>query len=237
VGEIRAWYENGPAAGSGNWVQALLNGYRKQCGAMAELPGPEDAAWADLPPRSPAAVLCRWHDDLTVLSVQRDAGGVEVTLRDCPPDQPAGVALPPLECLPRGPEDLQLGHMREQVLRRFNAGSASARSDGSVALTPLKAGAYDGYLVWFDQDRVARIVARHTQDGAAQGPADMGRVLMQTWGREGQSLGWVRRQDVLPNGLLHGLGWHDDRTRIRLSWQENNDGTARAYTEWKTLAP
>lgn len=230
VTEVRARYADGPAG----TAQGLLSVYRKNGGMTAEQPGSWVGVWSDLPPRKPAATLSRWSDDATQLSLQRDSGGVEVTLRDGLIES----ASPPLEYLPRGPEGVSLGDMREAVLRRFNVGTTSNRPDGSVALSPPKAGQYDGYLAWFDKDRVVKIVARHSKEGAgSQRPSEMPQLLMKEWGRNGQALGWPRRQDLLNDGALHSLGWNDDRTRVRLFWQENNDGRARAYTEWKELSP
>lgn len=229
--EVRARYEDGPAGG----VQALLNAIRKRAGAPWEQAAPWGAFWGDLPPRKPAATQYAWQDDLTRLTLQRDAGGAEAVLTDHPLGQPTPMPPRPLEYLARGPDGVSLGEMRGE-LRRWEIAPSSARPDGSVALTPAKAGPYDGILVWFDKDRVARIVARHTADGSSPTrAADMSHALKQSWAREGPQLGWPRRQDANAEGLLQSLGWHDDRTRVRLSWQEGSDGTPRLFTEWKSI--
>ena len=237
LAEVRARYEDGPASAGGAWFAAVLNAFRKSGGAAQEQPGSWGAVWSDLPPRKPVPLAYRWQDDVTALTVQRDASGAEVALRDCPLPHPTGLPLPPLEYLPRGPEGVALGDMREGLLRRWP--NHQPQADGSVALVPAKAGPYDGILVWFDKGRVVRIAARHSlQNGASPGrPAEAAKALLQEWASAAPQLGWPRRQELAGEGLLQGLSWHDDRTRVRLFWQESNDGTARVFTEWKDVAP
>jgi hypothetical protein len=234
VGEIQARYEDG-ANTNGDWVQGMLNAFRKQGGAPAEQSRSSDNVWSDVQPGKPAPVTYTWHDDITRLMLRRDAGGAEVIVRDCPPEHPAGVPLPPLATLPRGPNGVRLGETREELLNRWN-GESSLRPDGSVELVPTKAGPYDGVLVWFDKDRAVRIVARHAPEGASPlRPADAARSLLQTWGKEGPTLGWPTHRDNGPDNLLQNVGWDDDPTRILIFRQDANDGTARLFTEWKEL--
>jgi len=58
---------------------------------------------------------------------------------------------------------------------------------------------------------------------------------MQVWGRELRNLGWPRRQDLTDEQVLQSLGFDDDRTRIRIFWQEADDGPGRVFMEWKAL--
>lgn len=223
VAEVRGRYE-------GAGVGTLFNSLKKQGGLPRELPASWTVVWSDLPAQKPAAVRSRWQDDATVLTFERDPAGAEMTLRDCPPEHPAGLPLPPLQYLPRGPEGVTLGEMRDGLLRR---GNVTPREDGSVSLVPARPGTYDAVLVWFDKGRVTRIVARHSLEGGS--PAELGQALLQAAGRESGALGWPDRHDVGPDQVPQGIGWNDDRTRVRLFWQQ--DGSGRLYTEWKELAP
>jgi hypothetical protein len=65
----------------------------------------------------------------------------------------------------------------------------------------------------------------------------MGQAVTEAWGREARNLGWPQRRDVLSGEVLQGLGWHDERTRVRLFWEETKEGDPRVFTEWKTLTP
>jgi hypothetical protein len=187
--------------------------------------------WADLPPRKPAATAYRWQDDVAILTCQRDAWGAEVTLRDASGAEPEAVASPPPEYLPRGPAgELALGAPREEVLRAAGA-KPRTTADGALVLAPRAATPYDTLLVWLDGDRVTRIVARYAQAAPPRAkPAQLGQILTEAWGREAKALGWPARQEV-----PEGLGWHDERTRVRLFWQESENGPPRLYAEWKEL--
>jgi hypothetical protein len=237
VAEIRVRYSAGPAAaGSARWVADLLGGLVKSCGAAVESPGSWTTAWSELPPRKPVPTLSRWQDDLSLLTVQRDGTTVEAILRDCPLDQPAGVPLPAFAYLPRGPGNVALGDQRAEVLTRFATDKPRALEDGSLVLPPPRSGAYDALLVWFEADRVVRIVARHAPPAAAsrQLPSTNDQIT-QSWARGIRSLGWPTRQDADSECGLTSLGWHDDRTRVRIFAQEAGDGPPRLFTEWKEI--
>jgi hypothetical protein len=66
-------------------------------------------------------------------------------------------------------------------------------------------------------------------------PTQLADALSAAWGRDIRSLGWPRRQDLSSADALQSLGWHDERTRVRLFWQEPDQGAPRLYTEWKEL--
>ena len=35
--------------------------------------------------------------------------------------------------------------------------------------------------------------------------------------------------------FVQGLGWHDDQARVRIFWQEGDNGPPRVFTEWKEV--
>ncbi len=218
-----------------NWIQTLVNGLKRRHGAPVELPGAWAPIWADLPARKPAATTYRWQDDLSVLTCQRDAWGVEVTLRDVSGPDPAAAPAPP-EFLPRGPAgELALGATREEVLRAAG-GKPQTLADGALLIAPRATDPYDALLVYLDGDRVTRLVARQAQAAPPKAtPAQRTKLLTAAWGRDARMLGWPARQDVPDGQGLQGLGWHDEHTRVRLFWQEAENGPPRLYAEWKAL--
>lgn len=233
LAEVRARYvDTSPANEAARGMADLLASLKKRGGAPEAARASWPSVWPDLPARKPAPVCYRWADDATLLTYQADAGGAEVTLRDRPADEENGVALPPLEYLPRGPERCSLGDGREALLRRWQV-TQPVTAGGALVLTPDESSPYDAVLVWFDKDQVVRIVARHTTAGGT--PTELAEALRGSWARDLRSFGWPRRQDVNDNGVLDGLGWHDDRTRVRTFWQETDQGPARVFTEWKGL--
>ena len=234
--EVRALYHAGPAAGNSAWTRSLLNTLKKAGGAPQPLPATWAQVWADLPPQEPAAALYQWRDDVTIMTYQCDGSAAECVLRDCPADREAGVALPPLEALPRGPEQCSLGDNRAELLQRWGV-NKPVTAGGVLVLSPARPSPYDALLVWFDKDQVVRIVARHHPKAGVSRASQMGQAVMEAWGREARNLGWPQRRDVLSGELLQGLGWHDERTRVRLFWEETKEGDLRVFTEWKTLTP
>ena len=158
-----------------------------------------------------------------------------MVLRDASGPDPAGVTLPPAEFLPHGPAgEVALGASRDDVMKA--AGSKAQMVDGALVLSPKTAGSYDVLLVWFDGDRVTRIVARHAEAAPAKAsPNQLTKLLSEAWGRDARSFGWPAYQETSEGQELRGLGWHDERTRVRLFWQESQNGPSRLYTEWKEL--
>jgi hypothetical protein len=229
--ELRTRYGEGQTGG--NVGQAVLNALRRHFGVPEELPSPWARVWDDGPARRPAAALYRWSDDVTVLTCQRDAWGVEVTLRNADAaDEPD---LAP-QYLPRGPAgELALGATRDQVLR-LAGDRPQSLADGAIVLAPKTPAPYDTLLVWLQGDRVTRIVARHSQPAPPKAGAEvLSRILTDAWGRDIRALGWPARQDARDGQALTGLGWHDGHTRVRLFWQDAESGPPRLYTEWKEL--
>jgi hypothetical protein len=237
--EMRARYLDGPDAGQGRWMTDLLAKIKKRAGAPIEGPSPWANLWRDLPPQKPDPLLYRWHDDLTALVYQRDAAGVELALQDRTGEREASPIVSPLEYLPRGPAKAQLGVKRKELLKSWAITQPTTIEDGALVLRPPQGSPFDALLVWFDSsDRATRIVARHVPSGANLGSAaQWSQAVLDAWGRDIATLGWHRRQDVTSNEVLQGLGWHDDRTRVRIFWQESDTGPPRLYTEWKELTP
>jgi hypothetical protein len=236
VVDLRARYTNGPAATNGAWATELLKRLRRDAGAPLDLPSPWARLWPDLPHQKPAASLAQWQDDITLLSYQRDAGGVEVALRNCPLDHEEGQPLAALQYLDRGPTSgCVIGRPRDELLRG-TAGTPLTTADGALVLRPAGSGPYDALFVWFTGDRASRIVARHAADGKPTlGPAEAGAAVTQAAQQAARQLGWPRRQDVTGNDVLHGLAWNDERTRVRLFWQEDDNGATRLFGEWVDL--
>src|SRR5262249_60471747 len=124
---------------------------------------------------------------------QRDAFGPEVTLRDCPPEHETGITLPPLEYLPRGPEGCVLSVRRDELLRQWGVRDP-VRAGDALVLTPKQAGPYDALLVWFDQDKAVRIVARHRPRGKTNpAPEQLAKEVAAAWAEQIQRFGWPRR--------------------------------------------
>jgi hypothetical protein len=219
---------------NGNGVAKLVAGLEKQAGAPEKGPAPWVQAWADLPPRRPAPVLRRWQDDVTLLTCQQDGVGAELCLRACPADHEDGTPLPPLAYLPRGPEGCVLGTARDALLREWKVATTTL-VEGAVVLAPKAGSPYDALLVWFDNDRVERVVARHRSAGSLDA-AHAGRAVVDAWSLEGRTLGYPWRQDLAEERVVQGWTTQDDRTRVRLFWQQRDDGTRGVFTEWREVA-
>ena len=233
VVEIRARYEVGPA---GTGFKDMIAGLQKKAGTAAESPGSWAGLWKGLPERKPAATLSTWTDDVTVMTFQSAATEAEIALRDWSADQVTPLPLVALEFLPHGPEGCSLGDRRDDLLRRWKVTQPEMVHDALV-LRPAAGGRFDALLIYFDGDVVNRIVARQALPAkqAPTQPAQMVTALMEAWGHDSASFGWPSRQDVDEQKHLTGLGWHDDRTQIWLSWQPANQGPLRIFTEWKAI--
>src|SRR5262249_4859693 len=135
--ELRARYFDGPATGkNSNWMAELLTSIKRRCGAPEEAPASWADVWPGFPPRKQPAAGLRWKDDVTILTCQRDAGAVELILLDRPRDQEAGVALPRLQYLSRGPDDCHLGMTRDDLLQRWGVRQPTTAGDGALVLAP-----------------------------------------------------------------------------------------------------
>src|SRR5262249_40205094 len=144
--------------------------------------------------------------------------------------------FPALEYLTRGPENCLLGMTRDELLQKWGVGQP-ATADDAVVLPPPTSSPYDAVLVWFEKNRAVRIVARHKRQGQTvasdNSSASLASAVTEAWGRDLRQLGWPRRQDSSSQDALQSLSWHDDRTRVRIFWQESDSGLYRLFTEWK----
>jgi hypothetical protein len=233
VAELRTRYGEGQG---GNVGQAVLNALKRRFGVPEELSATRARIWDDALARKPVPALYRWRDDLSILTCQRDAWGVEVTLRDISGADEPTEAITGLSYLPRGPAgEIGLGTARDDVLRAAGA-SPRTLADGAIVLAPKTPAMFDALLVWLQNDRVVRIVARHAQAAPPKaGAAQLSKLLTEAWSRDLRALGWPARQDSREGDALQALGWHDDFTRIRLFWQDAESGPPRLYEEWKEL--
>jgi hypothetical protein len=197
------------------------------------MPGPWSQVWADLPRRKPAPLLHTWQDDITSLTCQQDAYGIELRLRDCPLAHESGVPAPPLVYLPRGPEDCVLGTAKDVLLRHWKVASPTLVND-AVVLAPKTPSPFDALLVWFKNDKVSQVIARHKMKSALD-PAQAGATVTTLWGQETRNLGLPWRQDFSEEGALQSWTTHDDQTRVRIFWeQRNTDGGRLVFTEWRS---
>jgi hypothetical protein len=236
--DVRIRYADGAATQErGNWTNTLLADLQKSAGAPWKELGPWAAVWSDSANEGPAPLYCVWRDDRSLATYQRDGAGVEIAIRDCPEQQEAGVPLPPLEYLPRGVDNAELGIKRAELLEKLGGTRPAATDDGAWVLPAPQGGPYDAVLVWFEKDQVTRIVARQAdKTGEKRDAAGAAQALMEAWARDIVRLGWPRRQDQGRTEQLQTLGWNDDRTRVRIFWQEDDSGGIRIYMEWKDLA-
>lgn len=233
--EVRIRYQDGPAStGPGVWSRDLVNGFKSRAGAPRTGTSSWTNTWSDMPARKTTPALYLWRDDTTVLAFQCDGNGAEVVLRDCPLAHPEGVPLPPFEYLPRGTAGMRLGALRDDVLRSWKGAKPENGPDGSLVFTLPKTAEFDTISIWFDMNRVTRILARHRDAGSGEF-SELVEKLSDAWSSKVQALGWPRRQDSSPQQLLQSLGWQDERTRVRLFWEKPGKEKGRLFTEWKEL--
>jgi hypothetical protein len=188
--------------------------------------------WADLPMREPKPALYRWADDATLLTCQRDAGGAEVTLRDWPAGataKQAAESLTPLRFCDQGAAGVLLGQDRADLLKRFPTHKPLENED-AIALAAPADSPYETIAVWFEADKVVRVVAQHK--AAPRDAADVTAKMQEAWARDFDRLGAIRRQDGPAGPVLQAYGWHDDKVRVRLLAQNAGDGP-RLFTEWR----
>jgi hypothetical protein len=223
VSEVRVRYREGLAAGKKGTLLARLSDVRN--GAPEVLPSRWAGLWSDRPAREPAPVLYRWQDDVTVRTCEQDADGSEVVLRDrSGPGESA-----PWRFLAQGLPGCALGDTRASVEAAWKK-PAAASGGASVYRQPATS-AYQMVLVWYQADRVSRIVAVHRGDVGAEEKAVTG-ALKRAWGQHIDGLGAVRRQEGRRDPVLGAFFWHDDRTRVQV-FVRLEDGTGRLLTEWR----
>jgi len=236
VAEVRVRYEAGPAAKASDWPAGFLASWKKAGGAPAVTSALGTAVWDDPPAKKTPSVLM-WRDDLSRLTFYCDGGVADVTLRDCPVDYPDGAPLSPFQCLSRGPAECLLGTAKADLLKSWKVTEPASAPQVDLILYPPKTSRYAAYLVWFDADRASRIIAQHRPGKAdPDSPVTSDKALNEAWGRDLLVFGWACRQEFNADQELQGIGWLDDRTRVRTYRQETESGKQRVFTEWKDVA-
>jgi hypothetical protein len=235
VAELRQRYVE-RAVPKGDKTPTLLAHFSNGSGAPETLEtAPWAGLWSDLAPQRPAPAIYRWSDDTTLMTLQRDGGGAEVILRENPFDRPEGVELPPLRFVSRGVEGCSLGDTRSQVLEHWKITDPTTTRDGGIVLAMPKSSPYEALVAYFDHDKVARILAYHRMKPGFT-PGEVPGALQESWGRDIDHLGAVRRQDTPAAPLVGGFGWHDDVTRVRTFALDSDQGP-RLHTEWREWSP
>jgi hypothetical protein len=210
VAEVRVRFQDSPALLE--WLQ------RKPQGKAEKVASPWAGLWSDLPPQKPAPVRYRWADDRTVLTCDRDGGGItEVALRDAAAD------LPPLRFCGHGVEGCGVGDARADVLKRWNVSQPQTTAGGAEVLGPPAGSPYDLLLVWSEGGKVTRVIARYKTRSS----------LQQAWSQDLDRLGYLRRRDGRFGQVLEAYGWHDDATRVRTFVQDTEKGP-QMFTEWRS---
>jgi hypothetical protein len=134
-----------------------------------------------------------------------------------------------LQFCTRGVPGCQLGDARSDAFRRLRVSGQPPVADGAEVLPLPESSPYDLLLVWSEDGRVTKLVARRR--GPLR-PQDVGTALQEAWGRDIERLGMVRRQDGEPGQGDQAYGWHDDRTRVR-TFAQKVDGQLWLFTEWR----
>lgn len=226
VAEIRLRYQPGnvkPARGD-----ALLDRLSDtRSGAPETLSARHAGLWSDLGnARKPMEL--RWRDDRTIRTYQQDDSGMEVTWLD---RKPGGSLEPtPWQFVSQGVPGCQLGDKKDDVEKTRKAPVTQA--DGADVYRLPASSPYEIAMVWYERGRVVRILALHRDHPGSQ-PKEVAAALTAIWGKHVDTLGFVRRQEGAHGDVLGAYYWHDDRTRVRISIQNTEQGT-RMMTEWRT---
>src|SRR5262249_48666880 len=186
---------------------------REKHGATEPLSSRGGAAWRDVAGSSPAS-LSLWQDDITRMTYERLNGVGEWVLRDRPKDHEEGVPLEARTFCSRGPEGCVLGASRQAILRGWK-GSTSKKTEDPLILFPVS-GEHDAGVVWFRAGKGSGIVARHAKPNeAGTPPVVMAKSLDLVWGGLITDVGCWSHRSARGNEAT-GLGWLDDRTRLRV---------------------
>jgi hypothetical protein len=226
LAELRVRYTDYPGAPAGSVVKKKLDAYRTSLGKPHSWPLSPNPAQGWSATKSTARTHV-WHDDLTLLRCNHDAGGVEVVLRDCPPSHPEGAPLPKLEYLPLGVGPIKLGASREAI-EKLNP----KLHEDALLIESKSKEAFDAYLVWLKNDRVVRIAARHRLAAPMKTPADATQPISEAWSRAKDKIGYPRLFTSDP-ATRHIIGWgtYDDVTRFRI--HRIDDGrSSQLFSEW-----
>jgi hypothetical protein len=235
LAEVRVRYQEIPKKATETNL-TLLNRLRKEGGEPNVLTPTWIGLWTDMPASAVIPVYNLWQDDRTRLTYQADPLCSEVILTDCPLDRPDGVALPPLETCTRGIDGARLGDSRAEVESRWKQDQTRPLTDGGLVLFMPSSSPYDMTIVYFDNNKVNRVLARHrlAPTDARGYLADLQKV----WHNDVDRLGVLRRVDsrVDPetgDQIPIGFSWNDDVTRVRAFGTKAADGSHRLFTEWR----
>ena len=160
LAQIRIRYQEGPGKPSAD-KPALLDVLKKANGLPVTSPAPWLGLWWDRPTVKTTPVYHLWQDDRTILTYQADAVCSEVILTDCPKDEPQGVPLKRLDLCSHGPDGCWLGDSRQELLPRWQISKPTTTADGGLVLFQPATSPYDLAVVYFEKDRVVRVLARH----------------------------------------------------------------------------
>jgi hypothetical protein len=237
VAEIRVRYLDDRRGRDIAGLDGLLEEIKGTCGAPQELPSPWAQVWTkEYAARSPDPVRYRWQDDTTMLTWQQDSEGIELALLDCPLKHELGVPLPAFECLPRGPENCELGDKKAALLKKWKDGRPRFQQ-GWLVLSPPEDSPFDQFLVRFNaRGRVIQINARHRDKWEGEpSSGQLAQAVEKSWLSKVRLYGWPRREDHNSRKQLKSWSNHDDRTRLCIFWQEGKSGVFRVFTEWTPL--
>lgn len=233
LAEIRVRYNAGPQKPDKEHP-SLFDILKRGGGSPEPIAAPWAKLWTDLPVQKPVAEMFRWIDDLTVMTYERDAGGIEVALTNTDTDHPLGIELPPLRFCGRGIEACNLGDRRFDVLKRWRIDKPTVTPDGALFFGQPENSPYDLVLVWFEDDRAVRIVAQHKlKDGKPLKVEDVPNLLQAAWAQDIDRLGTLRRQYGTWGQVYGTYGWNDDKTRVLIHVQDTEQHGPRMFTEWR----
>jgi hypothetical protein len=224
VAELRVRYEDGLREGKGPTLLQAIE--RASQGKPDEIDADWPGLWADVGAGKGKVVKYRWQDDLTTLTYQRDAGLVELVLRDRPVGRALGLAK--LESVKPGVGPVKLGDKQKDVRAAWRTRPTKA---SGADVYRLRGGPYEYVMIWYKNGRVSRLVAAHK---AVPGPtaADATAALQKAWTDSLNNVGFVRRQIGRQGAVLERYFWHDDRTRVQALVQSTPDGP-RVFSEWR----
>jgi hypothetical protein len=227
VSEIRVRYQTGLAkAKKGESLLERLSDAK--AGAPESLTPSWNGLWADLP--HPGKIVYQsWRDDRTVRTYQQDAGGIEVTWLDRAALDDSLTATP-WQFVERGVPGCGLDDKRAAVEAALR-GPATSSGDAAVYRLPATS-LYEMALVWYEGDRVSRILAVHRQRPGGTQPKEVEQALSAAWGRTVDALGFICRQEDDRGKVLGSYFWHDDRVRVETFVRQDDEGL-RLLTEWR----
>ena len=110
---------------------------------------------------------------------------------------------------------------------------AKPADDNAFSIDPADKEAYGAILVWVDDDKVSRIVARHKSATPLKTEGQASKALLEQWTRDSRAIGWPHRQEMSGQNL-QSLASRDDNTRFRMFWQDEPLGVS-VFSEWKAV--